>query len=187
MRGFSILIAIVFCIGLAAGVAVGQDAGQRTRDLVAALDKTKYKKKEKRDFSIEIYVDIKNDPTVKSSPAEYAGVYESEDSGYKLELNVSAGGAVTGSGHDTTNSDSAQKLNFTLKDARIEGALLTATKVYENGQSLAFEAAFVNRTILSGKNPNDIATRYTRFGVGFIQSGNEKSETWTNRVFLERR
>ena len=45
-------LVLVFCGGLIGGVyAQGAD---RTQELVAALDKTKYKKKEKRDFKIEI-------------------------------------------------------------------------------------------------------------------------------------
>ena len=41
-----------------------QDSGQKTRELVAALDKTKYKKKEKANVSIETYLDIKNEAAV---------------------------------------------------------------------------------------------------------------------------
>ena len=196
MSRILLVVAIVFCIGLACSVKA-QDAGQRTRELVAALDKTKYKKKEKRDFAIEIYIDIKNEAVVKGSPAEYAGVYESGDSGYRLDLRVSAG-LVTGSGYDTTNFDNAQKLSFTLKDARIDGALLTGVKVYENGETRKFEAVFVNRTVTTGKNPNEIADRQTSYGLGFIESsapaiaGSNRMApstggTWTNRVFLERR
>jgi len=194
MFRLSVLIAVVFCIGLTWGTVCAQDAGQRAQGLVAALDKTKYKKKEKRDFAIEIYIDIRNEAAVKSSANDYAGQYESEDSGYRLDLQVSAGAAVTGSGYDTIDSDNGRTQNFTLKDARIDGALLTAVKVYENGETHKFEAVFVNRTISSGKNANDIATRDTKFGLGFIErawpvisESSDKNEVWTNRVFLERK
>lgn len=197
MSRILLVVAVVFCIGLACSVKA-QDAGQRTQVLIAALDKTKYKKKEKRDFAIEMYIDIKNAAALKSSSAEYAGLYESQDSGYRLDLRVSAG-TVTGSGYDTANFDSAQKVSFTLRDARIDGALLTATKVYENGETRRFEAAFVNRTVTTGKNPNEITDRQTSYGLGFIESstpviagGSDRMApsaggSWTNRVFLERR
>jgi hypothetical protein len=177
------LVAVIFCIGLTSAV-YAQDVSQRTRDLVAALDKTKYKKKEKRNISIEVYVDIKNEPALKS-PTEYSGLYESEDHSYQLNLSVSANGAAAGSGYDTANFDNGQKVNFTLKDARVEGALLTATKIFDNGTSERFEAAFVNRTVSAGQNPNSISTHDTSYGLGFIQGGTDKNANWTNRVFLE--
>ena len=160
------------------------DAAQKTQNLVASLDKTKYKKKEKRNIVVEVYVDIKNEAVVKSNPADYAGSYVSDGDDYRLDLRVS-GGKIEGSGTDLyfENSDLAkqQRRNFTLRDARIEGALLTATKVYENGQTQKFEAVFVNRTAVAGKNPNEIETRITQYGLGFIES----NDSMTNRVFLE--
>jgi hypothetical protein len=70
---------------------------------------------------------------------------------------------------------------FALRDARISGALLTGSKVYENGSTVPFEALFTNRTVSQGKNANEITSRETLFGLGFIQSEGQ----WTNRVFLE--
>ena len=44
---FKLIIVVIFvlCIGLVGGVSA-QDATQKTKELVAALDKTKYKKKD---------------------------------------------------------------------------------------------------------------------------------------------
>ena len=70
-----------------------QNSGQTTRELVAALDKTKYKKKEKANVSIETYIDIKNEAAVRD-PVEYGGNYESEDSGCGLSLHVERDGMV---------------------------------------------------------------------------------------------
>lgn len=166
-----------------------QDSGSKTRELVAALDKTKYKKKEKANVSIEIYIDIKNEPAVRPA-TEYAGTYLSEDGDYRMTLNVDATGAASGNGQDIINGD--RHASFTLRDARIEGALLTGTKVYDNGEPQRFEAVFVNRTVSNGKNANEIATRNTQFGLGFIQNGNwadkeGRATNWTSRVFLEKR
>ncbi len=182
-----LLVAVVFCIGLASGV-YAQDAGRRTQELAAALDKTKYKKKEKRNITTEVYVDVKHEPVVRSSTGEYAGVYESSDSGYRLELRAaSANGEVEGSGYDTVDFDNGQRASFTLKDARIDGALLTGTKVFENGASEKFEGVFANRTAVTGRNPNEITSRETNYGLGFIQKNApaDKSANWMNRVFLE--
>jgi len=200
------LIAIALSIGFSGSVAA-QDATQRTKDLVAALDKTKYKKKEKANVSIEVYVDIKNVPAVRD-PFEYGGIYESD--GYRLDLNVAKGGAATGSGYDTYFENNV-RMNFTLKDARIDGALLTATKVYESGETVPFEAVFVNRTSRAGTRPEAITGSDTKFGLAFLQSGailaecdttkalkpTDKNATvadlatkdvgWTSRVFLEKK
>lgn len=174
-----LLIAVLFCIA-STGAVYAQDTGQHARDLAAALDKTKYKKKEKRNVAIEIYIDIKNEPVVRNA-GEYSGLYQSDDNDYSLQLRVSPDGVASGSGYDTSNFDNGQKVNFTLKDARVEGAVLTATKVFENGTSEKFEAVFVNRTVHAGQNPNSISTQDTSYGLGFVRTNG----SWTNRVFLE--
>jgi len=178
MSKFAVLVLFVFCFVLCDTVSA-QSSQAKTDALVAALAKTKYKKKEKKNISIEIYIDIKSEAVVKNDVREYSGVYEA-DSDYRLELSVSADGKVDGRGYDRRSNDSS-KQNFTLKDARIEGALLTATKVYENGATENFEAVFNNRTVVTGKNPNQIESRETKYGLGFIQNNGD----WTNRVFLE--
>ena len=175
----SLLVAVLVCMGFAGGI-YAQNAGPQAQQLAAALDKTKYKKKEKRNISIEVYVDVKNEPVVKNA-AEYSGLYQSDGGDYRLQLNVSSDGIATGSGYDSINFDNGQKVNFTLRDARVDGAVLTATKVFENGTSEKFEAVFVNRTVSAGQNPNSISTHDTSYGIGFIQTNG----SWTNRVFLD--
>jgi hypothetical protein len=179
MSKFAALILFVFCFVLA-GEVYAQNAQAKTDALIAALAKTKYKKKEKKNVSIELYIDIKSEPVVKNDVREYAGVYEAE-SDYRLELSVAGDGKVEGRGYD--NLPDAKQRNFTLRDARIEGALLTATKVFENGATEKFEAVFNNRTITQGKNPNEIESRETKYGLGFIQA----YPNWTSRVFLDRK
>ena len=180
---FHVLVLIVFLIfGLfSAGSALAQtsDAQQKTQEIAASLDKTKYKHKVKKNFEFELYIDVKNEAVVKNA-AEYAGVYESPDAGYRIELRT-GGGKIEGSGYQTS-FENWTRVNFTLKDARIEGALLTATRVYADGTTKRLEAVFVNRTIIQGANPNKIESRETKFGLGFIEVYNENSQ---NRVFCE--
>ncbi|HUR99848.1 MAG TPA: hypothetical protein VMZ26_17415 [Pyrinomonadaceae bacterium] len=179
MFRISLLFAVVLFVGLSCEV-YAQDAGQRTRELVTALDKTKYKKKEKANISIEVYVDIKNEAAVREDPTAYSGNYGSEE--YRMTLSVAKDGSVTGDGYDVVG-ENMRRMNFTLRDARIQGALLTGTKVYEGGSPQPFEGVFTNRTVSTGKNVNQIDSRETLFGFGFIQTNG----SWTNRVFLERR
>lgn len=162
-----------------------QDSGQTTRELVAALDKTKYKKKEKPNVSIETYIDIKNEAAVRD-PVEYGGNYESEDGGYGLSLHVERGGLVTASGFDAMSGETDRRRSFVLKDATIHGGLLAGTKFYENGEQRKFEGVFVNRTVAAGRNANEITSRETKFGIGFIETGTGSVYS-TRRVLLERR
>lgn len=176
-----ILAVWIVGVGVLGGVEVyGQDAVT----LAAGLDKNKYKKKDKSkngiNISVEVYVDIKNVPEVRE-PAAYSGQYVDEYGGFSLDLTVAADGSAEGSGVDTINGDSeANKLAYSLKNARVQDAVLTADKVFANGTTERLEAVFVNRTTLSGKNADNIESRVTAFGVGFIQ----KNVKWTNRVFL---
>jgi len=170
------LIIAVFVTGVLSEVYAQQPSAQ-AQTLAASLDKNKYKKKEKKNISIEIYIDIKNEPAVKS-PGEYSGIYETD--GYRLDLQAGTDGSATGGGYETSGWDNEPKRNFTLKDARIDGALLSGTKVFDDSSSERFEAVFVNSSVLSGKNAETIESRDTSFGVGFVQTGKD----WTNRVFL---
>jgi hypothetical protein len=163
----------------------GQNAQQKTQDLIAALGKTKHKKKEKKGFYFESYVNTESEAVVKNNIREYAGVYESSDSGSsRLELRVSADGKVEGSGFDISFNNFSGG-DFTLKNASIEGALLTATKVYSDGRTRNFEAVFNNRTTIVGTNPNQITERETKYGIGFVEYGELSGSTFTSRMFLE--
>jgi len=161
------------------------DAAAKTGELVAALGKTKYKRKEKKGVVTEFYLDIKNQAVVKSSAADYSGSYVCESGEYRLELRVSSDSKIEGDGfepiYENSDLDKPESRKFTLQNAKIDGALLTATKVYEGGKTKNFEAVFVTRTVRSGKNPNEIATTDTKYGLGFIES----NDMFTNRVFCE--
>ncbi len=178
-RIYTLIVALAFCIGLN-GFVSAQDNGQKTQTLIAALGKTKYKKKEKKNFSFEFYVDVKSEAVVKNNVQDYAGTYESEQADYRIELRVAPDGKIEGSGYDS-DFNSSKTRNFTLREARIEGALLTATKIFDDGATKNLEAVFNNRTVSQGKNANEIESRETKYGLGFIDS----LGTMTNRVFLE--
>ncbi len=172
--------ALAICFVLSFEVSAQSD---RAQTLAAALDKTKYKKKEKKNISVEIYADVKNTPAVKANPAEYSGSYRADNDEYRIELQVTADGAATGSGHDSLYSESEQRVAFTLLDAKVDGAVLKGTKVFSDGRAEPFEAVFVNRSSAVGKNATEIEERKTAFGLGFVQT----NKSWTNRIFLESR
>jgi hypothetical protein len=97
-------------------------------------------------------------------------------------LSISSDGKVEGRGYDNS-FDVSGRQKFTLKDARVEDALLSATKIFENGETEQFEAVFSNRIVTAGKNSNQIENRASTYGLGFIQT----HAGWSNRVFLELR
>lgn len=188
-----VLAVVVFCFGIGCSVRAQDAMAGKAQELASALDKTKYKKKDKPNLSIEIYVDVKNEPALKGSPAEYAGEYASEDSDRCLSLSVGPNGEVTGIGRDSSPFDDGRSFNFTLHDAHIDGAVLTAVKVYENGETRKFQAVFVNRTVSAGKNAGEIQTSNISYGIGFLEGGQPAiagtgtgDMTLSNRVFLAR-
>ncbi len=174
-----IFSAILLGFVLAGNISTRAQA-DRADSLAASLDKTKHKKKEKGNISVEVFVDMKNTAAVRNNPTEYSGVYGEDEN--RLELQVGADGSVQGSGYETSYSDGQKRAAYTLKDARISGAVMTGTRVFADGRSEMFEAIFVNRSVAQGKNPNEIEKREKQFGVVFNPANKEG-----HRIFLEDR
>jgi hypothetical protein len=174
-----VIISCILALGLI-GTVHAQDTGKRTDELVAALDKTKSKSKEKRGLKIEVYVDVKNEAVAKQNVADYSGTYTDENDMHRLLLNVSSDGRVLGSGYD--DEEEGKRQSFTLRDARIDGALLTATKIYANGSTEKLEAVFANRRVRSGTNEKSATETEAAFGVGYVHT----IDSMTTRFFLKK-
>jgi len=97
---------------------------------VSGEQKLKNKKKEKR-----------FEPVVKGRVEEYAGRYVGMED-YYLEI------VAVGDGQLAIVSQEGGR-RATLQNIRLDGARLTATRVYPDGTTKDFEATFVNR-ILNG-------------------------------------
>jgi hypothetical protein len=93
----------------------------------AGGQKFKDKKKEKR-----------FEPVAKQNVADYAGRYVGIMPDYYLEIASGADGQLSITSHEG-------KRHATLRGVRVEGARLTATRVYPDGATKAFEGTFVNR------------------------------------------
>ena len=165
-----------------AALAQGSSVQARTQAIVASFNKSKHKVKERHGVRMEKYKRVVSTPAVRNV-RDYAGSYEAEDWGLSLDLRVDANGNVSANGHERINMDSQVWRQFTLRNARIQGELLTGTKVYANGATQPFEGAFINRT--SFESPTDSGV--TKFGLGEIRSSrlvvNGQS---IDRVFYER-
>jgi hypothetical protein len=154
---------VVFCLAaFGAQAARGvQDASARARELAAAFSKSKHVVKEKHGVRVEKYKDVRSEPAPKTDARLYSGEYEAEQGA--LSLRVYADGRAEATGSEPY-SDFARTRKFTLRNARVEGALLTGTKLYEDGSSEPFEGVFINRT--DRNSPTDPGT--TAFGLGVL-------------------
>lgn len=153
-------LAAGLCLAAVAGASARQDAGARARELADHFSKAKHKVKEKRGVRLELFLEVRAEPAPRADAAEYAGSYESEPD-FKLDLRVAAGGGVEGRGTEPAPGGSR---GFTLRDARVSGAVLTGTKVYDDGTTERLEAVFA--TLNTRRSPNDPGTSF--FGLGVV-------------------
>ena len=135
-------------------MAVGQS---RAQEIAAAFNKHKSLVKEKYGVRLEKYKDVRSEPAVKQNISQYSGRYEVSELGYSVEVQVGGDGVVHASMYERGQQ-------FRLENAMIEGALLTATKVYQDGRSEKFEGVFLNRT--DRNSPTDKGV--TTFGLGVL-------------------
>lgn len=157
-----VLVAIVLFAACAVNVASQQVSSQtRAQAIATAFNKQKHVLKAKHGVTREKFKDIRTEPDVKPNAAEYAGTYEMADLGYVITLNVGTDGRIQGNGSDQGEQ---QTRTFKLQNAKIEGALLTAAKVYEDGTTETFEGAFLSRTL----RVSPAAPAITTSGLGVI-------------------
>jgi hypothetical protein len=189
MRLFSRLLAGFLCfLAIDAGSAFSQgikSASQRqsrTREIVVAFNKSKHVVKERRGIRREKYKEIRSEAAARANPATYSGTYAVEDLGFTLNLRVDANGRVEGSGEEPFGDDAAAVIRkFTLRNAEVDGALLTGTKVYASGNSEPFEGVFINRT--SSESPTDRGV--TMFGLGVLGTPVQMHGVTMNKFFYE--
>ena len=165
MRRLSITaLGVVICFAaFGARAALGvQDASARARSLAASFTKSKHVVKEKHGIRVEKFKDVRSEPAPKTDARLYSGEYEAEH-GCVFSLKVGRDGRAEVNGTEPAEDFTCTR-KFTLKGARVEGALLTGTKVYDDGLAEPFEGVFINRT--DRNSPTDPGT--TAFGLGVI-------------------
>ena len=155
-------LVLVTLIAAAAVIAVPHSlsAQSRAQQLAAAFDKQKHVLREKRGVTKEKYADVRAEPVVKRNISEYAGVYEFTDFGDVIELRIGSDGRIAGDGQDSGRRPRA----FLLENAKIDGAVLTATKVYRDETRETLEGVFMTRT--RRESPSDPGL--TTFGLGVL-------------------
>ena len=155
MRTFVVIVLLIACTVS----AISQQLSSQTRaqELATAFNKNKHVVKEKYGVRREKYKDVRSEPAVKQNISEYSGVYEVTELGYLINVQVGSDGRVQANGSDKGRP-------FTLENARIDEALLTASKVYQDGATEKFEGVFLNRT--DRNSPADPGV--TIFGLGVV-------------------
>jgi len=157
-------LGVVLCLTAfgAQAVSRAQEVSARARELADAFSKSKHSIKEKRGVRVEKFKEIRSEPAPKPDARLYSGEYEAEH-GCTFSLKVYADGRAEAAGSEYDEDFNCTR-KFTLRGARVAGALLTGTKLYEDGSSEAFEGVFINRT--DRDSPTDPGT--TSFGLGVL-------------------
>lgn len=188
MRSFELVrfSMVILVSALYAGAASSQESHAAGSELhaqaiVASFNKSKHVVKEKRGVRKEKYLDVRSAAAVKANPAEYSGAYEAWDARFSLKLRVDAAGKVEGNGYEPLNDEAAVSRSFTLRNGRISGALLTATKVYGDGSSEPLEGVFINKTTF--ESPTDKGV--TAFGLGVVGKQLQMGGSTIDRLFYE--
>ncbi|MFL5599595.1 MAG: hypothetical protein ACJ78I_04290 [Gemmatimonadaceae bacterium] len=175
------ILALMFApAAVVAQTRSADEAQSKTRAIAASFTKFKSVSKEKRGIKKEKYLRVVTEPVQKSNPADYSGFYEMAGMDFGLELSVDRNGVVTGSGYEPLAG--SVKRTFSVRDGRIDGALLRATKVYGGGETEKFEGAFMNRT--SFNSPTDKG--HTVFGLGTVGKPIEVSGLTLDKVFYDK-
>lgn len=160
---------------------VPSSAQTRTQAIAASFTKEKHVVKEKRGVRVEKYKRVQSDPVMKANPQDYSGRYEVPDMGLAVQLRVDRNGGVEGIGYEPAGPDLSVRRSFTLRNGKIDGALLTATQVFANGTQDRFEGVFMNRT--SFESPTDKGV--TVFGLGVVGKMITVAGNTNNRFFYE--
>lgn len=157
MRTVTLVTLLAACPAIA---APQQSSSQsRAQQVAAAFSKHKHLVAEKHGVRKEKFKDVRSEPILKQDITEYSGVYQVIDLGDVIDLRIRSDGTILADGHD---SDPPSR-TFVLENGKIAGAVLTAIKVYRDGQTERFEGAFMTRT--ERNSPTDPGITTSGLGV----------------------
>jgi hypothetical protein len=172
-------LAILFLLGINLMSTYAQQtcSQKRVADILATLNKKEQLVVEVHGVKKEKYREVRSEPVTASDVKQYSGTYRVPDLDYSLNIKIGSNGEITGSGSE------AQKRHFVLKDAGIDGALLTATKVYDDGATEKFEGVFIKRTELN--SPTDKGD--TSYGIaGIVPAKNNEDLSKLDKLYYQR-
>ena len=144
-------------------------------EMLARFNKVKEKSKHRHGMEMERYVNVHSELAPSRS-----GSYEAAGFGRTLTLEVQAGGAVTGRGAEDGRT-------FELRDGRVDGSHLTATKRFADGTTEPLEGIFINRRTTEGRTAREITSDRTAFGLGVTSVDFTFGGSTFDRLFYERK
>jgi hypothetical protein len=144
-------------------------------EMLARFNKVKQKSKHRHGVVMERYINVHSELAPSRS-----GSYEATDFGRTLTLEVHADRTVTGRGAEDGRG-------FEVREGRVEGSHLTATKRFADGTTEPLEGIFINRRRTEGRTPNDITSDRTTFGLGVTSVEFTFGGTTFDRLFYERK
>ena len=148
----------------------------RAQAVAEAFSKSKHVVKEKFGVRVEKYKDVKSEPLVEQNIGDYSGAYEEPSLGFVISVQVGSDGRVQASGSENGRV-------FRLENPKIEGALLTASKVYKDGTTEKFEGVFLKRT--DRNSPTDVGTTMIGLGV-MLNAPVELNGNTYDKIFYQR-
>lgn len=165
---FALMLLFSLCVIPTFVKAQDSEVQKRTQDLKTLLNKEKNKSAEKGGVRKGKYKEIRNEAVVKKNLRDYAGVYEVSGLGYTVEIRVTNDGKIEANGSEPKDGNPQQGRRFRLENVKVEGALITAAKIYEDGTTEKFEGVFINRLIREGSSPEQAKYTEIAFGLGVV-------------------
>jgi len=156
-------------------------AQTRTQVLVASFNKTKHAVKVRHGVRVEKYKRVRSEAAISQNPENYSGTYEMSDLGFALRLRVDRNGNVEATGEEPLGGAVGVRRTFVLRNARVDGALLTGTRVYADGTSNYFEGVFINLTSFDSPADKGVST----FGLGVTGRAVAVSGVVLDKFFYE--
>src|SRR5215211_5346940 len=97
------IVVILLSVVYAAHVFSQQLSSEtKVQEIAAAFTKNKHVVKEKYGVRMEKYKDVRSEPAVKSNIRDYSGVYEAQDLGFVINVQVGSDGRIQANGSDNS-------------------------------------------------------------------------------------
>jgi hypothetical protein len=181
MFRYAFLLSLLIAFTCTSSAYAQRSVQKRTQAVIEQLNKMKPRKKTLGGVTTELFVEVTFVPTPVADIRDFSGRYADFPTlGFaELKIQVSADGTATGMGYDFRSPEDGRE-NYTLKDARVSGNLLTGTRLFAD-RSEPFEAVFVIASLREGTTRKDATVTKRAPGIGYVQ----KDKMWP-RTFLEK-
>jgi len=144
-------------------------------EMLARFNKVKQKSKQRHGVVMESYVNVHSELAPSRS-----GSYEATGFGRTLTLEVHADRTVAGRGAEDGRT-------FELREGRIDGSHLSATKRFADGTTEPLEGIFINQRRLEGRTAQEITSDHTAFGLGVTSVNFTFGGSTFDKLFYERK